>query len=63
LPPGSYAAIPTLDRGDVNNIDRAVLWEINSGDRTLVMSASQAYSFALDGLLKVDGWPPQQLRP
>jgi hypothetical protein len=62
LPLGSYAAFPTLDRDEVNNIDRPLLWEISSGGRTLVMSASQAYSFALDGLLRVEGWPPQQLR-
>jgi hypothetical protein len=63
LPPGSYAAIPTLDRDEINNIDRPFLWEVSSGGRTFVMSAAQAYSFALDGLLQVDGWPPQLLRP
>jgi hypothetical protein len=55
LPSDSYAAIPTLDRDEVNNIDRPLLWEISSGGRTLMMSASQAYSFALDRLLQVDG--------
>ena len=63
LPPGSYAAIPTLDRDEVNNIDRPVLWRINFGGRTLVMSTSQAHFFALDGLLQVDGWSPSQLAP
>jgi hypothetical protein len=61
LPPGSYAAIPTLNRDEVNNVDSLYLWTIDSGGRAFVMGASQAYDFAKSGMLQIAGWSLEQL--
>jgi hypothetical protein len=63
LPPGSYAAVPELVRDEINGIDNLLQWIVKtSDDREYLMGASQAYYFARDGLLRVEGWSTEQLR-
>jgi hypothetical protein len=61
LPPGSYAATPTLVHDVVNNVDSPLQWTIVVGERSLVMGASQALEFASTGMLQIDGWAIEQL--
>jgi hypothetical protein len=62
LPPGSYPAIPTMVRDSVNGIDSVLEWTINSHGRAFVMGGTQAYYFARDGLVQVEGWSTERLR-